>query len=368
MVGYKEIKPIKIAILSCNHGHAKGYYSLQDDPLFELVGVSVAVGYYNRVELERLRVPIYQSDEELYAAHPDLEAVIIGSDNKSHIKQVREAVRRKLHIFSMKVPTFDMDEYREMIRMTEEAGVVFEIELEMRLHSTVLRMKELLQQGAVGKPLAFNIINYSHNPVWWRPWQCDPELSYGKAVPLRPNDYRYRGGGLADHPHIFDLMRYLTDSSYKTVYAQVSPNIRKTAVVTEDMVRVIGKMQNGITFSLDPSYANDEHKVPVQIDWEKYPRCVEVYMSVAGTDGVIISDLYGKTSFSQRGKDGEYMYDDLENPGIRNRIIHKFYQSVRYGKTPDINLRNHLETIQVMNAAYDSISTGKIIDMDTYYK
>ena len=32
-----SIKPIKIGILSCNHGHAKGYYAIKDDPHFEVV-------------------------------------------------------------------------------------------------------------------------------------------------------------------------------------------------------------------------------------------------------------------------------------------------------------------------------------------
>ena len=83
------------------------------------------------------RVPRYNSDEELYEAHPELEAVVIASDNKSHIAQVREAVKRGLHIYSMKVPTFDLDEYREMIELTEKAGVVFQIELELRISDTM---------------------------------------------------------------------------------------------------------------------------------------------------------------------------------------------------------------------------------------
>ena len=79
-----KIKPIKIAILSCNHGHGKAYYELQDDPMFDLVGVSVEPGYRTKVALERIpNVPKYDSDEELYQNHPDIEAVIIASLTKN---------------------------------------------------------------------------------------------------------------------------------------------------------------------------------------------------------------------------------------------------------------------------------------------
>ena len=76
----REIKPIKIAILSCSHGHAKGYYSLRNDPYYELVACSIEPGYRLHAKLEMLEgIPVYDSDEELYANHPDLEAVVIAS-------------------------------------------------------------------------------------------------------------------------------------------------------------------------------------------------------------------------------------------------------------------------------------------------
>lgn len=356
-------KPVKIAILSCNHGHAKGYYVLKNDPLFDLVGVSVKAGYDKVIGLNTIpEVPKYATDEELYAAHPDLEAVIIASDNKSHLAQVKEAAARGLHIFSMKIPSFDMDEYREMIRVTEEAGIAVQVELEMRHHAPLYRVRELIRGGALGKLLSINMVNYSHNPVWWRPWQCDPVESYGKEVPLRPEDGRFRGGALADHPHVFDAIRFVTGSSFENIYADAAPNPR-AEVKTEDLVRVIGTLRDGTVFSIDPSYGNDEHRVPVQIDWEKYPRCVEVFMTAVGTEGVIVADLYGRTYFSQRGKDSEYMCDSVGSSGLWNRRTQEFYDCIRLGAQPPVGLRDHFETVVAMNAAYDSISTGSVVTL-----
>ena len=359
------MKKIKVAILSCNHGHAPGYFCVQDDPFFELVGVSVEPTYRDKAKLFMIPdIPKYDSDEELYANHPDVEAVIIASANRKHMEQVREAAKRGLHIFSMKIPTFDEAEYDEMIELTEKAGLVFQIELEMRHHAEIYRVKELMESGAIGKPLAINLFNYSHNPIWWRPWQCSPEESFGKRVKLRPGDDRYRGGALADHPHVFDILRYLTGSSFDTVFAEVAPNLRD--VETEDLLHVMGRLKNGMIYSLDPSYANSEHRVVRQVDWERYPKAVEVSMSIVGTEGTIISDLYGKGIFSERGTNSEYLASYPESIGLWNKRTQEFYECIRYGKTPTVNLRNHRDSIKTMLAAYDSVTTGKIIKMDEY--
>lgn len=357
------VKPIKIAILSCNHGHAKGYYPLKDDPMFQLVAVSIAPGYEGGEGMEKLAgIPQYSTDEELYAKHPELEAVILASDNISHMRQVRDATARGLHIFSMKVPTFDMDEYEEMIRLTEEAGVVCQVELEMRHHAPIYRVKEAIENGAIGKLLSVNLVNYSHNPVWWWPWMCDPEESYGKRVSLRPGDHRFRGGALADHPHVFDVIRYITGSEFDTVYGDVSPNLRPE-VETEDMVRIIGKLKNDVIFSIDPSYANNERREYPR-KGVKNPKPVEVFMTAVGTKGTIIADLYGKTFCSQMVPTGDYYCAGLGSSGLWNRRTAEFYHCVRNGEKPAVGLREHYNSIRAMNAAYESIRLGEAVKLD----
>ena len=357
------IDPIKIAILSCNHGHAKGYYPLKNDPMFELVAGSIAPGYEGGEGMGALAdIPQYTTDEQLYANHPELEAVILASDNVSHMRQVADAAKRGLHIFSMNVPTFDMEEYEEMIRLTEQAGVVCQVELEMRHHAPVYRVKEAIESGAIGKLLSINMVNYSHNPVWWWPWMCDPTESYGKPVGLRPGDERFRGGALADHPHVFDVTRYITGSEFDTVYSEISPNLRE-GVRTEDMVRVIGKLKNGVIFSIDPSYANNERPEYPRVG-VKNPKPVEVFLTAVGTEGTIISDLYGKTYCCQKVPTGDYYCAGVGSSGLWNRRTAELYHCIRNGLKPTVGLREHYNTIRAMNAAYESISTGEVVKLD----
>ena len=175
---------------------------------------------------------------------------------------------------------------------------------------------------------------------------------------------RFRGGALADHPHLFDLIRYITGSEFSEVYAEVSPNIRE-GVETEDMIRIIGRLENGVCYSVDPSYANNEEHVTQMIgmDWNQYPRCVEVFMTAVGTKGVIIADLYGKTYCFQRQSNGKYAVGSLGSSGLWNRRTEEFYHCIRDGKKPTVGLREHRNSILTMNAAYESVSAGKVIHL-----
>lgn len=352
------MKPIKIAILSCNHGHAKLYFGLAYDPKFELVGVSIEPEYKGKISLDSIpNVPKYDSDEELYNNHHDLEAVIIGSANIKHAEQTITAAKKGLHIFSMKVPTFDMDEYDQMIEAVESAGVIAQVELEMREHAEIYRVKELISSGELGKVLSVTATNFSHNPVSWRPWQADPEQSYGKRVPLGPEYNLFRGGALADHPHIFDMVRFVLDTDFESVYAEVAPNIRD--VETEDLIYVIGKLKNGAVFSLDPSYASTENKVSIMENWERHPKPVEVTLTVHGEKGSIIADVYGKRAYHNGLPDGRYLVQYLEYKGSINKMMDQFYNCIRKGQKPVVGLREHRRTIEVINAAYESLNTRK---------
>ena len=86
-------------------------------------------------------------------------------------------------------------------------------------------------------------------------------------------------------------------------------------------------------------------------------------MTVVGTKGVIIADLYGKTYCHQLQSNGKYIVSGLGSSGLWNRRMEEFYHCIRSGKKPTVGLRNHYDSIAAMNAAYDSVSTGQVIQL-----
>ncbi len=358
------MKPVKIAMLSLTHGHTRKYYqTLRDSPALDWIACSAEnSAVHRRFERSVAGVPCYSDPQEMFDRHPEIEAVVLASANHLHLEQVRACVERGVHILSMKIPTFDLSEYDEMIEMVERAGLVCQIELELHYNPVVHRIQRLVAEGAIGEILSVGATNITLSPVWAFPWQGVPEESYGKRVALRPGDARFRGGALCDHPHIFDLLRWLTGADFECIYAEPAPNLR-TDLEVEDMLLVNGRMTDATTFLLDPSWSRLEERLAEPgPGWEVFPKRMEVNLLIHGSRGSLLADCFGPNVYHNGAPRDrytvQYTYFD-EWIGL----VDEFVDCIRNGRTPKINLRWHRRTIEAMNACYESIHTGQPVSL-----
>lgn len=366
----EERKPLKIAVMGFENGHCFFLYkALQSEPNIQIVACSFAprarIIYEKRLGKEAFDgVDLFYDDEEMLKAHPEIEACVLGGANCDHLAEFKLCAERGIHVISMKVPSYDMDEYNEMIRLQKEHNIIVYIELEMRWKASIERIREIIKSGKLGEIESYTAYNYSHNPMWWQHWMDIPEKSYGKRIPIRPNEKIFRGGCLTDHPHIFDIVRYIFDSDFDTVYAQAAPNMRDGAE-TEDLAYVIGKLKNGVVISLDPSYANREPEQAriVGLNLSKYPRPVQVEMQVTGSKGTLYADCFG-AHYTESLEPGTMKYTvngswcSLDNQ--RRLFLRNFIQDIRTGSNHvAVTLEEHKKTLQAINAAYESIYQGK---------
>lgn len=351
--------PIKIAMMSLTHGHTRKYFQvLKENPLLKWIAVSASdVGAIEFFRDNVKDVPLYSSDEEMLAAHPEIEAVVIASENCEHLKQITLCAERGIHILSMKIPSLNLKEYDKMIELTEKNNVVCQVELELHYNPVVKRVKELVSSGALGKLHSFNATNITLSPVWAFPWQGQPEKSFGSRELIKADDNRYKGGALCDHPHIFDLIRTITKSEFDTIFARLAPNIRPD-LVEEDMLSVVGKMKDGTIFSLDPSWSKAEERIlkPVR-GWEINPKRMEVNLTLTGADGSVLADCFGPNIYHNTAPKERYVvqytyFDEWVG------LIDEFVGCIRSKKEPMINLRHHKKTIEAMLAVYKSIETN----------
>lgn len=358
------MEKLKIAMMSMTHGHTRKYYQvLKENPKLDWIAVSTANEDVKRIFLNSVEgIPCYDSDEAMLDAHPEIEAAVLASENSEHLRQMKLCAERGIHILSMKIPTFDMEEYDEMIRLCEERRVVCQIELELHYNPVVRRMRELVEAGKIGNLLSFKATNTTLSPVWAFPWQGVPEKSYGRRVPLRDGDPRFRGGALCDHPHIFDLIRHVTGSEFESLYASAAPNIRPD-IEEEDMLNIVGRMKNGVVFSLDPSWSNMEERLKVPgPGWEVAPKRMEVNLILCGDRGTIMTDCFGPNTYHNGAPNDRYTvnytyFDEWVG------LIDEFVDNIRLDRLPKINLRWHRETVRVMNAVYDSIASGRVVTL-----
>ena len=118
------------------------------------------------------------------------------------------------------------------------------------------------------------------------------------------------------------------------------------------MLSVIGRMKNGVTFSLDPSWSRMEERIPVPgPGWEVFPKRMQVDMTLVGDQGVLSADLFGPNIYHNAGPDDRYLvqytyFDEWVG------LIDEFVDCIENHKEPTINLKWHQNTCLL----YTSIS------------
>ena len=72
------------------HGHTRKYYqTLMENPKLDWIAVSVANDEVKKVFLDSVSgIPCYDSDMEMLDAHPEIEAVVLASENSEHLRQI----------------------------------------------------------------------------------------------------------------------------------------------------------------------------------------------------------------------------------------------------------------------------------------
>jgi len=167
---------VKIAMLEMTHGHTRKYYQvLRENPLLDWVGATASDPVAKARFFENVQgIPCYDTPEALFDAHPELQAVVIASENDKHFTLFEQCARRGLDVLMMKIPTFDMKEYDEMIALAKRHGIVCQVELELHYNPTVNRLKSLVASGELGRLQAIQATNVTLCSAFAFPWQGTP--------------------------------------------------------------------------------------------------------------------------------------------------------------------------------------------------
>lgn len=103
---------------------------------------------------------VYASLEELLA-NESIDAVIIASSNKHHYPMAMTAIGHGLHVLCEKPLAMTYTEAFRMKEAAERAGVKTMVSFTYRFMPTARYLKELIEQGYIGKPYHLNLRYYT---------------------------------------------------------------------------------------------------------------------------------------------------------------------------------------------------------------
>jgi UDP-N-acetyl-2-amino-2-deoxyglucuronate dehydrogenase len=204
---------------------------------------------------------VLYDDLDKFLAHRPMEIVAIGSPSALHAEQGIAAARRGLHVLSEKPLDITTRRADELIDACAAAGVKLGVFFQDRLRPDVARIKRMIDDGELGKPVMI-----AGRVRWYRP----PEYYSGSKW---RGTWKLDGGGALMNQaiHTVDLVQWLFGPVAR-VSSAVATRIHDIEV--EDTAAAVIEFTSGAIGTIEASTSL----------FPGYPRRLEV----TGSEGTIV--------------------------------------------------------------------------------
>lgn len=233
--------------------------ALQD---VELVGVVDSTDYLLDVLNKYTGASTFSTLEKMLdQAKP--EAILIATPTGSHAGLVRSALERGVHVFCEKPLTLTASESAELAALAAERGLVAQVGYHNRFIATFQRVKQLLDQNAIGR--VTHVLAEAYGPVVLR----------AKGSTWRSK--RASGGGcLYDYAaHPLDLVHWYLGSPER-VRGSVLNSI--FSADTDDEVYATLDYKDGLSVQLSVNWSDESY------------RKMSTAVTISGSQGRIVAD------------------------------------------------------------------------------
>ena len=302
---------------------------------------------------EQRKIPHWFVDYNQMLAMPEIDMVAIGIPNDLHCEAVLAAAAAGKHVVLDKPMAPSLAECDRMIAACAEAGVKLMYGEELCFAPKYVRLKRLLDDGALGKPYLVKQSEKHDGPH--AAWFWDVERS---------------GGGVALDMgcHAVEFFRWILSGpdcadrpKAVSVLAEMGTYVHGDKTRGDDDALIIVQFDNGCRGLAEESWAK--------------PGGMDDRAEVYGSGGVAYADLlrgnsihtYSKTGYDYAVEKAEAtagwsftMFEENWNYGFPQEMAH-FVDCVRHDRQPIVTGQDGRAVMEIIMAAYASAGQGKRI-------
>lgn len=294
-------------------------------------------------------IPNHFNELEPMLAMPEIDVIVIGAPNYLHCEITLKAATAGKHVICEKPLCMNLAEADQMIEACKSANVKLMYAEELCFTPKYVRLKALLDEGALGKPVLLKQSEKHdgpHAPHFW--------------------DVERSGGGVTMDMacHGIEFFRWvLGRPKIKSVYAQMGTYVHTDKTIGDDNAIIILEFENGVIAMAEES-------------WTKLGG-MDDRAEIHGSEGVAYADVLQGNSiqtYSQQGigyaveKAGNtvgwsyVMYEEAWNYGFPQEFAH-FTDCIKNDKQPLVTGEDGRAVLEVIFAAYESAGTGRKVEL-----
>lgn len=374
----KEEKQMKIGLIGFGSMGKTHLYSVRNIPFFFNTDIKAEVKWICTRNIDKAReaaqkygVPFYTDNEDDVINDEEVDIIDICTPNNCHFETAKKAILAGKHVYCEKPVGTEEYEAETLDTLAYDNKVYAQVVFNNRFLAPIMRAKELIEEGYLGRILSFNF-KYHHSSA----------LDINKNAGWKQNKDICGGGVLFDlGSHVIDLVLYLINSNFKTIFGKEQIAFPKRKGIdgkewqtnADEAFYILATLENGAHGTIEVSKivtgSNDD--LAFEIHGEdgslKFnlmdPNFLEVYKSNDNDDTLGAYKGYTRIECVNRYPRPGGVFPSQKAPvgWLRGHIgsYFSFLDSINKDITPEPSLKQASKIHSVMRAAYISSELGK---------
>ncbi len=319
--------------------------SLKHCPYAEIAAVASPCKLHVHDFAAKFKIPKTFTDYRELLAQPNIDLIVVGAPNHLHCQIAVDAAAAGKHVVMEKPFCLNLAEADRMIAACRDAKVKLMYAEELCFAPKYVRLKQLLESGALGKPTLLKQSEKHDGPHAAHFW-----------------DVERSGGGVTMDMgcHAIEFFRWMLGRpKIKSVYAQMSTQVHGDKTKGDDNSILIFEFENGVIAMAEES-------------WTKHGG-MDDRAEAYGSEGVAFADLLHGNSietYSLKGYDYAVekagstrgwsftIYEEAWTYGFPQELAH-FVDCVRLDLQPRVTGEDGKAVLEAIFAAYESARTGR---------
>ena len=303
-----------------------------------VVAVASANAERGQLFANELGIPKAHSSVDSLLADPDVDAVYISTTNEWHEPHTIAAAAAGKHILCEKPLALSLDGARRMVAAARAAGVELGTNHHLRNAVAHRKMRQLIQDGAVGQPLAARVFHAVYLPPRLQGWRIKrPETGGGVILDITVHDA--------------DTLRFVLADEVEEVTAMTASQGMGQAGL-EDAVMGVMRFRNGILALFHDAFT---------------ARHAYTGFEVHGTEG----SLYGKDVMTQGPigtvilrRDGGEESIPINHENLYVRSVRRFNEAIRGEGMPAATGEDGVRSLAVALAVREAALRGQVVKVE----
>jgi predicted dehydrogenase len=348
------MKPIRVGLIGSQFIASIHLEALRSVPYTEVVAVCSATEKNVKDFAQKHGIPRWFTDYRKMFEVPEIDMIVLGLPNDLHCDATLAAAAAGKHVVCEKPLCLNLAEADKMIEACKKAKVKLMYAEELCFTPKYVRIKQLVDEGALGKIHLVKQMEKHDGPHAGWFW-----------------DVKRSGGGVMMDMgcHAIEFFRWLLGgpkggkARIKSVFADMGTYIHADKTKGDDNSTLILKMEDGCTAIAEES-------------WTK-PGGMDDRAEIYGSDGVAFADLLRGNAIQTYSKKGYgyavekagstqgwsfTIYEEAWNYGFPQEMAH-FVSCVRDDKQPLCTGEDGKAVLEVIFASYASAKEGRRIDL-----